>query len=49
MRVAAVWTAAWAAVLLLCSSAAGAADVRLAEALRSGDHAALSALIGGRR
>ena len=38
--------AAWAAVLLLWGTAvADAADVRLTEALRSGDHAALRALI----
>lgn len=49
MRVASGWpAAAWAAVLLLVvSTAAGAADVRLIEALRSGDHAAVRALLEG--
>lgn len=47
MRVESGWpAAAWAVLLLLLvSTAAGAADVRLIEAVRSGDHAALHALL----
>ena len=39
--------AAWAAALLLATAAAGAAGGRLTEALRSGDHAAVRALLDG--
>ena len=39
--------AAWTAALLLAGTAAGAADARLTEAVRSRDHAALSTLLAG--
>ena len=48
MRVGSGWPAvAWTAALLLVATAAGAAELRLTEAVRSGDHAALRTLLDG--